>query len=225
MEVYRAIARVSAQLAQEGIAKTRKNSGQGFNFRGIDEILNTLAPILAMNELVIIPRVTNLEKTEKQSRNGGALFSVSLRMEFDLISAKDGSKHTAVVEGEAMDSGDKATNKAMSIAYKYMAILTFCIPTEGEHDPDEYSHEVSQQEKAKDYSPKVPQSEKNTERMITEAQLKRFVAIAGRNGWTEQQQRQLLAPMGITSRKCIPMSVYDQLIGILEEGPSDPYAD
>lgn len=143
MEVYKAICRVSAALAEEGIAKSRNNAGQGFKFRGIDEILNTLAPILSKNELVIIPRVINSEKSEKASKNGGTLFYVSLRMEFDLISAKDGSKHTATTEGEAMDTGDKATNKAMSIAYKYMAILTFCIPTEGENDPDFHSYEVA----------------------------------------------------------------------------------
>ena len=41
-----------------------------------------------------------------------------------------------------MDSGDKATNKAMSAAYKYAALQTFCIPTEGDNDADATTHEV-----------------------------------------------------------------------------------
>lgn len=41
-----------------------------------------------------------------------------------------------------MDSGDKASNKAMSAAYKYAAIQTFCIPTEGDNDADSTTHEV-----------------------------------------------------------------------------------
>ena len=41
-----------------------------------------------------------------------------------------------------MDSGDKATNKAMSAAYKYMAFQTFAIPTQGDNDADGQTHEV-----------------------------------------------------------------------------------
>jgi hypothetical protein len=59
-----------------------------------------------------------------------------------LVSAEDGSKHTARTFGEAMDSGDKATNKAMSAAYKYMAFQTFAIPTEGDNDADNHTHEI-----------------------------------------------------------------------------------
>jgi hypothetical protein len=62
--------------------------------------------------------------------------------EFDFVSASDGSKHTVSTFGEAMDSGDKATNKAMSAAYKYAAFQAFAIPTEGDNDPDNSTHEV-----------------------------------------------------------------------------------
>ena len=41
-----------------------------------------------------------------------------------------------------MDSGDKATNKAMSAAYKYAAMQAFAIPTEGDNDADSTTHEV-----------------------------------------------------------------------------------
>lgn len=153
MEVYKAIAKVSAALASQGIGKNQKNDKQNYKFRGIDTILNALAPILVENELIIIPRVINSEKSERATQSGGVLIYTSLRVEFDLISSKDGSKHTATIEGEAMDSGDKSTNKALSIAYKYLAILTFCIPTEGdgdgEKDPDFHSYEVAPKTVAK----------------------------------------------------------------------------
>ena len=35
-----------------------------------------------------------------------------------------------------MDSGDKATTKAMAIAFKYACFQVFCIPTEEMKDPD-----------------------------------------------------------------------------------------
>ena len=60
----------------------------------------------------------------------------------NFVSTLDGSRHDATIYGEAMDSADKATNKAMSAAYKYAVLLTFCIPTEGDNDADAKTHEV-----------------------------------------------------------------------------------
>lgn len=139
-KVYAAIAACIATLAKEGISKGRKNQQQGYSFRGIDDIYNSLASVLAANSLCIIPRVLSREITERQTQKGGTLFYVVVDVEFDIVSAADGSKHTAKVCGEAMDSGDKATNKAMSAAYKYMALQLFCIPTEGDNDADAISH-------------------------------------------------------------------------------------
>ena len=73
---------------------------------------------------------------------GTALFYVTVRCEFDFVSSEDGSKHTVTTYGEAMDSGDKATNKAMSAAYKYACMQAFSIPTEGDNDADATTHEV-----------------------------------------------------------------------------------
>lgn len=143
MNVYQCIAKVSEKLAKEGIAKDRKNDQQGYKFRGIDDVYNALAPILAEFGLVVIPRILSREVTERQTQKGGVLFYVVVEAEFDFVSASDGSKVTVRTYGEAMDSGDKATNKAMSAAYKYAAMQTFCIPTEGNNDADHTTHEVA----------------------------------------------------------------------------------
>lgn len=142
MEVYKAIASVAGELAAIGISKSSKNQQQGFNFRGIDAVYNTLAPLLAKHHLVILPRCIEREVVERHTAKGGILFSVTVKAEFDMVSAQDGSKHTIATYGEAMDSGDKATNKAMSAAYKYAAFQAFAIPTEGDNDADASSHEV-----------------------------------------------------------------------------------
>lgn len=140
--VYRAIASVMEDVGREGIAKGRRNQQQGYSFRGIDDVYNALAPILAKHHLIIVPRVLTREKTEQTTQKGGILFYVVVQVEFDIVCATDGSKITACTWGEAMDSADKATNKAMSAAYKYMAMQTFCIPTEGDNDADDHHHEV-----------------------------------------------------------------------------------
>lgn len=141
--VYQAIASVMATIGKEGIAKDRKNDQQGYNFRGIDDVYNALAPILSDAGLCILPFVKDRQVTERQTQRGGVLFYVTVHVDFALVSAKDGSSHLISVVGEAMDSGDKATNKAMSAAYKYACMQAFCIPTEGDNDADKTTHVVA----------------------------------------------------------------------------------
>ncbi|EKC5751861.1 ERF family protein [Cronobacter sakazakii] len=128
--VYHAISAVAKEMAATGISKDRTNTQQNFKFRGIDQVYNALAPALVNHGLLILPRITERTVTERVTQKGGVMFYVVVKAEFDFVSTKDGSVHTVVTYGEAMDSGDKATNKAMSIAYKYAAFQAFCIPTE-----------------------------------------------------------------------------------------------
>lgn len=143
MNVYKAINAVQTELASIGITKSRRNNqGNGYNFRGIDDVYNTISPLLAKHGLCILPRVLSRQCVERKSNSGGNLFFITVEMEFDLVSSEDGSKHTIKTFGEAMDSGDKATNKAMSAAYKYAAFQAFAIPTEGDNDTENHTHEV-----------------------------------------------------------------------------------
>lgn len=144
MSVYKAINAVQSELSKTGITKDRTNTqGSGYKFRGIDDVYNSIAPLLAKYGLCILPRVLARSVTERQSKSGGALFYVTVEAEFDFVCAEDGSKHTVKTFGEAMDSGDKATNKAMSAAYKYAAFQAFSIPTESDNDADAHTHEVA----------------------------------------------------------------------------------
>jgi len=143
MQVYKAINAVQADLAKSGITKDRTNTqGSGYKFRGIDDVYNTIAPLLSKHGLCILPRVLSRQCDERQSKSGGALFYITVEVEFDFVAAEDGSKHTVKTFGEAMDSGDKATNKAMSAAYKYACFQAFSIPTEGDNDADNHTHDV-----------------------------------------------------------------------------------
>lgn len=142
-QVYRAVSNVSRALAIEGISKSRQNEQQRYKFRGIDEVMNALAPLLVEHQLLIVPRMFSRECTERQTKSGNAMYAVVVGAEFDFISVADGSAFTARTYGEAMDTADKATNKAMAVAYKYAAFQTFCIPTEGggDTDADAVTHE------------------------------------------------------------------------------------
>lgn len=135
--VYAAIHAVLSDLSPMGISKDQRNVQQGYQFRGIDDILNTLSSLLAKHGLLILPRVISRETQERQTQKGGLIFYTVEKIEYDFIAVKDGSIYTTTIFGEAMDSADKSTNKAMSAAYKYNAIQAFAIPTKpepGEHN-------------------------------------------------------------------------------------------
>jgi len=141
--VFAAIRRVMEDMAKSGVGKLKTNSQQNFAYRGVDDVMDALAPSLARHGLIIVPHVTERSVTERESRQGSKLFHTLLRIDYEFISVSDGSIHlVGPIYGEAMDSGDKSTNKAMAIAYKYCCVQTFCIPVTGD-DPDAQAHEIA----------------------------------------------------------------------------------
>lgn len=141
-KVYPAICNVMHDIGQTGISKDRRNTQQGYSFRGIDDVYNELNGLLSKHRLVIIPTVVLREQVERVTAKGGTIFYTILTVDFKIISAEDGSFEMARTIGEAMDSADKSSNKAQSAAYKYAAMMVFCIPTEGDNDADKTTHEV-----------------------------------------------------------------------------------
>lgn len=125
----------------EPIAKGRKNQSQGFQFRGIDDIMNELQPVLHKHGLFVVPEAMEVIREEKQTKSGGALLYSIVKMKYTFY-AIDGTNISAIVIGEGMDSGDKASNKAMAVAMKYALLQVFCIPTEDTKDPDTESHTI-----------------------------------------------------------------------------------
>jgi ERF superfamily len=148
MKVYQAIQNVMRDIGTQGISKGRRNQQQGYQFRGIDDVYNELNPIMVAHGLLMLPRVLSSEQVERQTKSGGALFYTRINAEFDFVSAEDGSKHVIATVGEAMDSADKSSNKAMAAAYKYAAMMAFCIPTQGDNDADAQTPDVAPKSKA-----------------------------------------------------------------------------
>jgi hypothetical protein len=192
--VYQAIAAVMKDLSAEGIGKNNKNVQQGYKFRGIDDVYNALAPMLSRHQLCMLPRVLSREVIERQTKSGGALFYTVVDAEFDLVSAADGSTHTIRTVGEAMDSGDKSSNKAMSAAYKYAAMQAFCIPTEGDNDADSQTHEVASGK-------------------VSEDQFRQLQAAVDRTG---ADLARFCSYFQVPSLKDVPAARFDQALAALE---------
>ena len=121
------------------IGKDSKNQQQGFMYRGIDAVYNALNPVMAELGLFICPEILEQKREERTTTKGNVLIYSILTMKYTLY-APDGSNVSCVVIGEGMDSGDKASNKAMSIAMKYAMFQLFFIPTEAV-DPDSEVHD------------------------------------------------------------------------------------
>jgi hypothetical protein len=128
------------------IGKTEKNLAQGFKFRGVDNFVNALYPALTKHGVFMSPRCVEykqeLKDVVRSSGKAAVDKHVSIMVEYDFF-AEDGSKITVgPVPAEGVDSGDKATNKALSAALKYALIQTFSVPTEDMAEADFESPEL-----------------------------------------------------------------------------------
>ncbi|ABX43345.1 ERF family protein [Lachnoclostridium phytofermentans] len=138
--IYKAISSVMEDIG--AISKNSRNQQQGFMFRGIDAVMNAINPALIKHKLFVVPEILEQTREERTTTKGGNLIYSICKVKYTFY-AEDGSNIEAIVIGEGMDSGDKATNKAMSIAFKYACFQVFCIPTEEMKDPDEEFHDVN----------------------------------------------------------------------------------
>ena len=140
MNIYESITKIMEEVP--AIAKGQQNKQQGFKYRGIDDVMNALQPLLSKNKVFIVPEILEQTREERQTTKGGNLIYSICKIKYKFY-AEDGSSIEAITIGEGMDSGDKATNKAMAIAMKYALFQVFCIPTEEMKDPDGESPEPS----------------------------------------------------------------------------------
>lgn len=131
--IHESIAAVMAEIG--AIGKNSQNKQQGFMYRGVDAVINAINPALIKYKMYIVPEVLEYTCNERTTAKGGNLIYAICKMRYTFY-AEDGSCIPATVMGMGMDSGDKAMNKAMSVAFKYACFQTFCIPTEEMKDPD-----------------------------------------------------------------------------------------
>lgn len=179
-KIYAAISDVMADIGAVG--KNDLNKTQGFKYRGIDAVMNALNPAMVKHKVFCSPEVLDQQREERTTKSGSALIYSICRIKYRFYTT-DGSFVESVTVGEGMDSGDKATNKAMAIAFKYACFQVFCIPTEEMSDPDGESPEVTPKgsKKPAGHEPKKTDVKKITADQIShiEKELKRTGIDAG----------------------------------------------
>lgn len=124
------------------VRKSDFNSHQKFNFRGIDAVINAVSPALRNHGVVVVPTVISSDYESVQvGQNRTVMGHARITITYTFY-APDGSNVAATVSAESMDSGDKATAKAYSVAFRTALLQTLCLPTD-EADPDSDTYERS----------------------------------------------------------------------------------
>lgn len=132
MNVFEAWNAVMADV--QGIRKGERNAQQGFNFRGIDSVLNTVGPALRAHHVTVVPTAEHIDTERYQTAKGGLMQGVIVRVSFTVY-GPEGDHFTGSAFGQAADAGDKAVSKAHSVAYRTFLLQSLTVPTD-EPDPD-----------------------------------------------------------------------------------------
>jgi hypothetical protein len=137
MNVVQAITEVMRDVGH--VAKSDRNENQRFMFRGIDSVMNAVGPALREHGVVVVPHVETVSYEVVQTTTGKPSTRCAVVVSY-IFHGPDGDHITTKVAGEAWDSGDKSTPKAMSVAYRTALLQALTLPTD-EKEPDAVVYE------------------------------------------------------------------------------------
>lgn len=136
--VVEALSKVMAVV--QAVGKDSTNKQQNYRFRGIDAVVNAVGPAFRQHGVICLPHVEHVEYAVVEvGQNRTRMRECTVRVRY-VFHGPAGDSLECVAVGEAMDSGDKATPKAMSVAYRVALLQALCIPTD-EPDADSQTYE------------------------------------------------------------------------------------
>ena len=210
MNIYESITKIMEVVPS--IGKNQRNKTQGFMYRGIDDVMNALQPLLAKNKVFIVPEILEQTREERISSKGGNLIYSICKIKYKFY-AEDGSSVEAITIGEGMDSGDKATNKAMAIAMKYALFQVFCIPTDEMKDPD--SETPEQSTKKNNAKTVLKLNNEDGEKPISETYIKAFTMWLKNHNISDDTLLEILSKYQYTKIEEIKVKDYKTIVNIL----------
>ena len=211
MNIYQSITKIMEEVPS--IGKTQRNKTQGFMYRGIDDVMNALQPLLAKNKVFIVPEILEQTREERTASKGGNLIYSICKIKYKFY-AEDGSSVEAITIGEGMDSGDKATNKAMAIAMKYALFQVFCIPTDEMKDPDSETPEQSTK-KSNNAKTVLKQNNEDGEKPISETYIKAFTMWLKNHNISDDALLEILSKYQYTKIEEIKVKDYKAIVNTL----------
>lgn len=210
MNIYQSITKIMEEVPS--IGKTQRNKTQGFMYRGIDDVMNALQPLLAKNKVFIVPEILEQTREERTTSKGGNLIYSICKIKYKFY-AEDGSCVESIIIGEGMDSGDKATNKAMAIAMKYALFQVFCIPTDEMKDPD--SEMPEQSTKKNNAKTVLKPNNEDGEKPISETYIKAFTKWLKNHNISDDALLEILSKYQYTKIEEIKVKDYKTIVNTL----------
>lgn len=123
----------------QAVGKRDRNSQQGYNFRGIDAVVNAVGPAFRKHGVIAVPAKSEARYRDVQTSTGKPSRECTVTVTYRFYGPAGDFIETEV-PGESMDFGDKGAPKAMSVAYRIALLQALCIPTD-EPEPDAQSYE------------------------------------------------------------------------------------
>jgi len=128
-------------LANGGIQKTHKNETMNYMYASFEDFNNAISPLLVEHDLLFFGSIESSSVSEYLTKKKDIMFKSVVHIRYTWFSVIDGSFFESIVIGEANDSADKASQKALTIALKNLFTQTFSIPTTGDHAEYENNHQ------------------------------------------------------------------------------------
>ena len=152
--IHEAILEVMQEVGY--VQKTGKMSGGArYTYASEADLINALRPAMTKAQIIAYPaEVTNVEIQQYSTSGGTVMQDRVATIRWFFVHAPSETSISVEVVGEGSDSGDKASNKAMTAAMKYALRQTFLIETGDDPDSERPEYERAS---PKESNPSVPQ--------------------------------------------------------------------
>jgi hypothetical protein len=130
--VHLAWLRVRRDIRAIGKGELYNQSGTRYNFRGVDTVVNVFGPVTARHGINVLPVSVEAEYGEKPTKSGGKMRECSVLTTWHIVGPM-GDHFAVQTRGEALDTADKATTKAQSVALRTLLLTLGLTPT---NDPE-----------------------------------------------------------------------------------------
>ncbi|MGV9536594.1 ERF family protein [Streptosporangium sandarakinum] len=134
--VHVAWSRVMGDIRKISKSEQYNAAGTSYNFRGVDRTVNAFAPVLRKHGVLVLPVGVDASYRDFKNNNNRIQRECTVTVTWMVIGpAGDALPSTLQSAGEALDSADKGTAKAQSVALRVLLLTAAMVPT-GDPDPD-----------------------------------------------------------------------------------------
>lgn len=104
-----------------------------FNFRGVDTVVNCFGPVTLRHGVNVLPVQVDASYRDTTTSKGNKMRECTVRVSWLIVGPKGDTLPLLQTQGEALDSADKGTAKAQSVALRVLLLTGGLTPT---HDAD-----------------------------------------------------------------------------------------